>query len=189
MTTVPASTRSTTYTLASASAGPFLVGFRIFDATLAVYVNGAVRTDWTLSAAFSGGYCDTGEITFDTALAIGDVVRIDGAMPVARGEDYINPDPNLTTKMNIELARIWAAIQQVARDVGRTPEGLQQAFTYFHDVRDYGAISPGDVAAARDAAFAAASDGDTGRVVDLFYLPDHERQQARVFHRGSGGRV
>jgi hypothetical protein len=118
MTVVPASPRFTTYTLASATAGPFLVGFRIFDATLQVYVNDALRTDYTVSATFSGGFSDTASITFAAALSIGDVVRIDGDMPIARGAEYLNPDPSLTTKINTEMGRIWAAMQQLARDVG-----------------------------------------------------------------------
>ena len=118
MTTVPPSTRSTTYTLASASSGPFLVGFRLFDATLAVYVNGLPRVDFAVTAIFSGGYTDSASISFSTALAIGDEVRIDGDMPIARGTTYLNPDPSLTKQLNIEFGRVWSALQQLERDVG-----------------------------------------------------------------------
>lgn len=119
MTTVPASTRTTTITLGSASAGPFLVGFRIFDAGLDVYVNDVLRTDYTVSATFTNGFTDTASITFTAALPLGSVIRIDGDMPIARGAQYVNPDPNLTAKLNIELGRVWSGMQQLERDRSR----------------------------------------------------------------------
>jgi hypothetical protein len=146
MTTVPASTRTTTYTLASASAGPFLVGFRIFDETLIVKVNGVVRADYTVDATFVGGYTDTASITFDDDLAIADVIVIDGDMPVARGAEYLNPDPNLTGKINIEQGRQWAAMQQAVRDIGRLQASLDFIAGYEDNgsgVRAFGAIGDG----------------------------------------------
>jgi hypothetical protein len=121
MATVPASSRSTTYTLASDSAGPFLVGFRIFDAALSVYVDDVLTTDFTLSATFTNGYTDDASITFGSAQSSGSIVRIDGNQPISRAADYLNPDPNLTGKMNIELGRVWAGMQQLSRGISRLP--------------------------------------------------------------------
>lgn len=141
MTTVPASPRSTTYTLASASAGPFLVGFRIFDPALTVYVNDAPRTDYTLSAVFTDGYTDTASITFGAALPIGARVKIDGAQPIARAEQYLPADPTLVQKMNIELGRLWVQMQQIERDRVR---GLRAAPGPEMMVTDFGNITGTD---------------------------------------------
>lgn len=120
MATVPVSTRSTTYTLASDSAGPFEVGFRIFDPALAVYVDDVLTSAFSLSATFTGGYADGATITFTDPVLAGSAIVIDGAQPIARSADYLNPDPNLTRLMNIEFGRVWAAMQQLARDSGRS---------------------------------------------------------------------
>lgn len=168
MTTVPASTRTTTYTLASASAGPFLVGFRIFDETLIVKVNGAVRTDYTVAATFVGGYTDSASITFDDDLAIADVVVIDGDMPISRGAEYLNPDPSLTTKINIEMGRVWAALQQIGRDTSRDAAALALiagGVVGAVGVQAYGAA--GDGTLDDSAAFTAALAATTGPV----YVP------------------
>lgn len=120
MATVPVSTRTTTYTLASVSPGPFLVGFRIFDDTLTVYVNDEPTEGYILTSAYVDGYDDNASILLDVPLEIGDVLRIDGDMPLSRAADYINPDPNLTGKINIEQARIWAGMQQIKRQSDRS---------------------------------------------------------------------
>lgn len=113
MATVSETTRSTRITLGSLSAGPFNVGFRIFSPNgVKVYVNGEVSTDWTLTATFANGYSDTATITFGAALPAATVIQIDGSLIPGRADDYVNPDPGLTEKINIELARIWAAISE-----------------------------------------------------------------------------
>jgi hypothetical protein len=121
MATVPTSPRSTTITLASVTAGPFLLAFRLFDANgLEVLVNGIVRTDWTLNATFVGGFTDAASITFTATLVVSDVIMINGAQVPSRGLNYVNPDPNLTGKLNLELARLWAGMQELKRNSDRS---------------------------------------------------------------------
>lgn len=121
MVTLAQSPRSTTSTLGSASAGPFNVGFRLFDTDeLQVYVNDSPRTDWTLSSNFVDGYDDSATITFDSALSAGDVLVIDGFMKADREEDYPNGGPSLVSRMNTELARHAAMLQELQRDIQRT---------------------------------------------------------------------
>ena len=125
MATVAKNSRSTTSTLASATAGPFSVGFRLFDDdALLVYVNGVSRADWTLSSTYADGYDDDASITFDAALDIADDLRIEGWLSPARSADYVNGDPGLTTKMNIELARLWSSVIEVKREVSRALRGF-----------------------------------------------------------------
>lgn len=125
MATVAKNSRSTTSTLASATAGPFDVGFRLFDDdALLVYVNGVSRADWTLSSTYLSGYDDDATITFDDALAISDELRIEGWLSPARSADYVNGDPDLVGKMNVELARLWSSVIEVKREVSRALRGF-----------------------------------------------------------------
>ena len=124
MATVSSQTRSTTITLASATAGPFNVGIRIFDNTLRVSVNGVVNTDFTVAATYADGYSDDAAITFDTALEIGDVVIIDPLQPFGRDADYSPTEPNLAAKLNIELGRVAALAGDLFRDVFRVNDAL-----------------------------------------------------------------
>lgn len=127
MATVSETTRSTRITLGSLSAGPFNVGFRIFDADgLKVYVNGEVSTAWTLSATFANGYSDTATITFGAALPAATVIQIDGALIPGRSDDYVNPDPGLTEKINIEMARLWAAVSETRMLALRSVRSLEE---------------------------------------------------------------
>lgn len=120
MATLAPSTRTTTIVLASASAGPFLIGYRLFEAgSLSVLVNNLPRTDWTLASAFLNGYDDNASITFTSSLAIADVLQIDGDLVPRRGEDYLPSDPGLTRKINIELPRIWSVLQELTRKASR----------------------------------------------------------------------
>jgi hypothetical protein len=121
MATVSSATRSRTFTAASASAGPYDVNFRIFGTSLAVYVNDVVRTDYTLSAAFVDGYCDTAQITFLTPLAIGNVVTIDSVLPFSRAQDFLSTDPGMTRKMNDEEARQFSIMGDLRRDIDHSP--------------------------------------------------------------------
>jgi hypothetical protein len=128
MATVPATPRTNRITLASPSAGPFLVGFRLFDTSIDVYVNGIkVVTGWTLTFTPVNGYDDAASITFASAQIAGTVIQIDGASLPARADDYISGEPNLTAKMNAELADVWAAlsdINQLLRRSVRTMDGV-----------------------------------------------------------------
>ena len=126
MATVSSAPRTTTITLASATAGPFDVGFRVFDTDkLSVFVNGLPRADWSfVDFTFADGFCDDVQIEFFDALADGDEIIIDGDLTPIRGQDYVNGDPRLVAKMNIELARIWSAVAEVKRDSKRSVRGF-----------------------------------------------------------------
>jgi hypothetical protein len=135
MATVAKPLRTTTYTLASAGAGPFLVGFRLFDLDrLEVYVGGAQRTDFVITSAFLDGYDDTATITFDAPLLIGAVIQIDGALVPHREADYLNGDPGLARKMNIELARLWSSVSEISMKVGRAVRGFEQAVPFTPEI-------------------------------------------------------
>lgn len=115
MATVSPLPRTNRITLSSSTAGPFEVGFRLFDTdALDVYVDGLPRTDWTLAATFQNGFSDSATITFTAPLANGAVIQIDGALIPSREDDYIN-GPGLIPLMNIELARVWASLSEVNR--------------------------------------------------------------------------
>lgn len=126
MATVPNTPRTNRITLASPSAGPFEVGFRLFSATgLEAFVDGVRSTDWTLTADFTAGYDDAATITFGVSLDTAAVIQIDGAEIPVRSEDYLNPDPGLTRKMNAEMARITAALSDLHMKVGRSIRALE----------------------------------------------------------------
>lgn len=125
MATVANTPRTTTYTLASAGTGPYLTGFRVFEEdAISVYVNGAISVDWVMTTTFLDGYDDNTSITFGTALEIGDVIQIDGAQPAYRDYDYLNGDPGLSRKLNIELGRLWASVSEIAMQAGRSVRTL-----------------------------------------------------------------
>lgn len=127
MATVSEQLRSTTITLASPSAGPFLVGFRLFDTnTLDVFVDGERSTDWTLSSSFADGYDDAASITFLSTLPSTSVIVIDGALQPRRDDDYAPNDPNMTGNLNIELARIWSAISDIRMTARRSVRGFTE---------------------------------------------------------------
>lgn len=120
MATIPSTPRSTAFTVSTTSAGPFNVGFRLLESdALAVFVDGDERSDFAVSATYTAGYTDAATITFTASIPAGSDVLIDGGTVPRRQYDYLNGDPQLTSKMNIELARIWAAISEVTMQVGR----------------------------------------------------------------------
>lgn len=120
MPTVPISDRSTTITLASASAGPFDLDFRLFDDDkLEVYVNHLPRTDFTIQSSYVDGYDDNATITFNSSLSIADVIIVDSALVPSRDQDYVD-GPGLTAKINIELSRMWSAISDLTRNSSRS---------------------------------------------------------------------
>jgi hypothetical protein len=127
MVTLASTTRSTTITLASPSAGPFDVDFRLLDeVTLAVYVDGEkVTSGWTLSATFVSGFTDSAQITFDDPLPSGTVLIIEGDQRLIRDDVYLGSDPNLPTKLNLELARVWAGLQEAKREGSRSVRLLE----------------------------------------------------------------
>lgn len=124
MATIPATPRTNLITLASPSAGPFLVGFRLFeDDALKVHVDGAVSTDFTVDATYVSGFDDAATITFGSTLATSTVVQIDGDMTPARDDDYLN-GPGLTALMNIEQGRVFAMLSELKMLLDRAVLGL-----------------------------------------------------------------
>ncbi len=120
MATVAKSDRSTLITLASATAGPFDLDFRLFDTDkLDVFVNYVARTDWTLNATFVDGYTDDAAITFDADLDPGDVIVINGELFPHRSQNYLNSG-GLVQKLNIEFGRIWSSLSEQYRNNRRS---------------------------------------------------------------------
>lgn len=127
MATLSTAPRFTEITLASATAGPFDLSFRLFDNdSVIVYLNGALVENWTVNSTYVDGYDDNASILFDEALEIGDVVRIESSLIPQRQVDYAN-GPGLTEKLNIEFARLWSAISDIYRDVKRTIRTFEDA--------------------------------------------------------------
>lgn len=125
MVTVSAAPRSTTIVLASPSAGPFALTFRLFEEdSVKVYVDGVESVAWTLSATFTDGYDDAATITFGAAVGSGSTIVIDSVMIPAREDDLVNGDRNLVAKLNAELAVVWAALGELRRDADRALRGL-----------------------------------------------------------------
>lgn len=125
MATVPKSDRITIVTLASASAGPFDLTFRLFDDDgLAVFVNDLPRTDFTISSTYVDGFDDDAKITFTSNLGIADVVRIHGDLVPDRQDDYVD-GPGLTPKLNNELGRVWSVLSELKRDTRRSVKAFQ----------------------------------------------------------------
>ena len=123
MATVAATPRFTTITLASASAGPFEIGFRIFsDADLRLFVDDVLTEDFTVSALFDKGYSDGATFSLLAPADAGTVLRIESILPAARGDDYLPSDPGLTRKMNEELGRSWSVLGDIRRDLARAPK-------------------------------------------------------------------
>lgn len=91
-----------------------------FSDALEVYVNNIPVTGWTVTASFTGGVSTDAAVTLASPAASGAVVRIDGAQVAKREADYVNGDPNLTAKLNIELSQIWASIQELEVATGRS---------------------------------------------------------------------
>lgn len=126
MATVPSTPRTNLITLMAPSAGPFLVGFRLFELdALAVYVDGVLTTDFTVDATFSNGYDDAAEFTLGASQPTSTVIQVDGDMTPARTADYIN-GPGLVALMNVELARLWASLSEVRRIAKTAVRGLDE---------------------------------------------------------------
>lgn len=125
MATVAKNTRSTTVSLVSPSAGPFLLGFRLFDDdAVRVYVDGVANADWTLTSSYSSGYDDNASITFASPILAGSVILIDAALAPWFQDDLVNGDQSLVQKLNIILGRLWSSISEIRRDADRTVRGF-----------------------------------------------------------------
>jgi hypothetical protein len=126
MATIPPTPRTNKFTVPSLTAGPFNVGFRLFEnSALTVYLDGVKSTAFSVTATYANGYSDAATITFSTAVASGVEVLIDGTMTPRRQYNYLNGDPQLVAKMNIELGRLWASVSEIAMQVGRSLRGLE----------------------------------------------------------------
>lgn len=136
MATLSKSPRFTTINVASASAGPFDLSFRLADADeLLVYVDGELNTDWTVSASFTDGYDDSATITFDSAISAGSTIIIQSDLYPWRADDFIN-GPNLVSELNVEFFRLWTSLSDVRSK-------LKQAF------RTFTAVEPVEMEASR----------------------------------------
>jgi len=125
MATVAKNTRSTTTVLGSTTAGPFSLGFRLFDTdAVRVYVNGVKETAFTLSSSFSNGYDDNATITLSVARTAGTEVIFDAALAPWRELDLVNGDQNLVFKLNTELGRLWSTVAEIRRDTDRAVRGF-----------------------------------------------------------------
>jgi hypothetical protein len=162
MATVPVTPRTNSFTAPATSAGPYEIGFRLFDSDgIEVYLDGVLTEDYTVSAAFANGYDDDATITFDDAITSGTDVQIDGATLAKREADYVASDPQLAAKLNVELARIAAALNELAMKMGRTVRSLS-AIDADPDVTAAAVQDlAGDVAAAAASASAAAASAAT----------------------------
>lgn len=119
MATLASTPRKQTITLASASAGPFDLEFRLFaHETLVVFVSGVESTDFTVSSSFVGTFDDNATITFGTALAIADVIAIEPVATIER-QDNILPGANLIEKMDGEEAAQWVALADLQQQSNR----------------------------------------------------------------------
>ena len=159
MVTVSAAPRSTTIVLASPSAGPFALTFRLFEEdSVKVYVDGVESVAWTLSATFIDGYDDAATVTFGAAVGSGSTIVIDSVMIPAREDDLVNGDRNLVAKLNAELAVVWAALGELRRDADRALRGLVAVDPVEDlDVNLLASAGASATAAAASAASAAAS--------------------------------
>lgn len=156
MATVPASTRSTTISLLSSGAGPFDIGFRLFDTdTLDVFVDGVRSTAWTVSATFVDGFDDDATITFTSSITAPATIVIDGSLTPRRTEDFITGPRGLVRALNIELARVWSALSELKRDTKRAVKGFA-ALDPDQDVTSTAVASAQTYAAEAEAAQAAA---------------------------------
>ena len=132
MATIPASPRSTTITLAESSAGPFDIGFRLFEGdSVDVFVDDdPVTTGFSIAFSPLNGYDDNAQITFDDPLEAGNVIRLDGALMPQRQQNYFNGDPGLTQKLNIELGRLWAAASEARRQNDRSIKIIGDGYAF-----------------------------------------------------------
>lgn len=125
MATVPKNTRSTVINLSMTSAGPFDIGFRLFDSdAVKVYVDGVEATAFTLAAAYANGFDDAATITFTSDVTAPAVITIEAALVPWREKDLVNGDRNLVAHLNVELARIVSSLAEIRRDVDRAIRGF-----------------------------------------------------------------
>lgn len=125
MATVAPGNRETVINLVSASAGPFNLGFRLFDAdAVHVFIDGVKTTAWGLSATFENGFDDSATVTLNAPAAAGSEIVIQSALRARRAEDYVTGDPGIARKMNVELARLWSSVADVQRDIARAVRGF-----------------------------------------------------------------
>lgn len=159
MATLASTPRTNRTTVSAATVGPFLLQFRLFDSdALTVYVNGVKTVAWALTSTFLNGFDDNAAITFSTPVSAGAVVQIDGSLIPRRQLDYINGDPNLTKKMNVELARLWSSVAEVNMIASRSLRGFDPSEPILNlKASDLTGISASVTAAAASAAAAEVS--------------------------------
>lgn len=157
--------RTTTINVASDTAGPFSLTFRLFDTdSLVAYVDGVENAAFTLTATFTDGYADGATITFDAPILAGSTIVIDSGMAPSRPDELVNGDINLIAKMNDELRRLWGMVAELRRDADRSLRGLSAVDpveTLDFDLLSGAATSATAAAASAAAAAASASAAQT----------------------------
>lgn len=124
MSIAPPSPRSTVITLGAASAGPFDLTFRLFGTPeVDVYINRVRTTNFTITATFADGVSTNGQVTLLSPAPSGAEIIIDSGATPRRDLDFTNND-QLVVNLNNEQGRIWGALQDLERDVGRSFRGL-----------------------------------------------------------------
>jgi hypothetical protein len=163
MATVSSAPRTTTFTTVSTTAGPFNITFRLFDTdSLDVYLSGVRTTAFTVNASFSNGFTDDATVTLNTPVSSGTQIIIDGALTPQRATTYLAAEPQLTAKLNIELARIWSGLSEVKRDSERAVRGfsaIDPTENALEAVEDATAAAAAAAASAEQAAAYAAATG------------------------------
>lgn len=124
MATLSKTPRTHTITLAASSSGPFDLPYRLFDDdAVSVYINGVATAMFRITANYVDGYDDNATVTLYDTQASGTIIQIDSDLNPHRQDDLIN-GPNLVSKLNIELGRIWSAVADIKRDTGRSVRAL-----------------------------------------------------------------
>lgn len=177
MSTVSNDIRIRRYTLASDSAGPFEVQFRIFENdAVRVLLNGVETTAFTMTADFAPGYDDNAHVTLSTAAASGTVIEIYGDRDTSRDETYIGSEANLVAKINAENARLTASVIEARRDNNRSLRVLDMS----------GEVSPIALTAAQRANAVPRFTAD-GLGFDAFTLPNPETGAVLIGNSGGTG--
>lgn len=169
MATVAKNTRSTTINLAAPSAGPFSLGFRLFDDDdVHIYIDGVEVTNWTLSSVYADGFDDNASIAFASTVSAPSTIIIDSALVPSRAADLTNGDASFVQRLNIELGRVWSVLAELRRDSDRSVRGFLPIvpvdgvdFSVISGAETFAIAASNAADAAADAAAAAAAAQNT----------------------------
>jgi hypothetical protein len=121
---IPANDRRERF-IASGGQTLFPFDFPVFDATdlRVTRLRGTAQDVLALGADYAvtgAGQDGGGSITLTTGAVAGDIVVIESAMPIGRAAQFVNGGPLAATALETEFNRGIIALQQAARDQGRT---------------------------------------------------------------------